>query len=514
MKKKDKIIIYDTTLRDGEQSPGASMNIKEKLEVARQLVCLNVDAIEAGFPIASPGDFEAVKSIASEIKGPIISGLARSLKKDIDRAAEAVKKAKRKRIHVFLATSRIHMKYKLKKAEEEILSQAVEAVRYAKKFCKDIEFSPEDASRTEPGFLAKVVEAVIKSGATTVNIADTVGYAIPGEFGNIIKHLFENVSNIHKAVISVHCHNDLGLAVSNSLVAVMNGARQIECTVNGIGERAGNCSIEEVVMGIKTRGNYFKCYSDVKTEEIMKTSRLVSRITGIVVQPNKAVVGENAFAHEAGIHQDGILKARKTYEIMKPQDVGVEKTRLVLGKHSGRHGFKERIKSLGFKLSDKDIEKAFNRFKILSDKKKTIYDEDLITIINDEIAEIKEVYKFQALDISYKTGDIPKVSVTLKKDKVKIVREAPGDGPVDAIYKAIDKITKVKGSLLDYGIHSVTEGKDALGEVIVKVDFGKGRIVNGRGASTDVVEASAKAYLNAVNKVISGKTSRKTSRLI
>ncbi|MDD5644733.1 MAG: 2-isopropylmalate synthase [bacterium] len=514
MKNKDKVIIYDTTLRDGEQSPGASMNIKEKLEVAKQLLRLNVDAIEAGFPIASPGDFEAVKLISSEVKGPIISGLARSLTKDIDVAYEALRKAKRKRIHVFLATSKIHMRYKLKKAEDEILFQAVEAVRYARNRCDDIEFSPEDASRTEPEFLAKVVKAVIKAGAGTVNIPDTVGYAIPTEFGGLIKYLFSRVDNIDKAVVSVHCHNDLGLAVANSLEAVVNGARQVECTINGIGERAGNCSLEEVVMGIKTRRDIFKCATGVSTTEIMKTSRLVTRVTGIIVQPNKAIVGDNAFAHEAGIHQDGVLKERKTYEIMSPQDVGVEKSKLVLGKHSGRHAFKERIKELGFDLDERDAEKTFERFKILCDKKKTVYDEDLIAIINDEIAEAKEFFRLNTLDISYKTGATPKVTVILSGEKGKISKRSSGDGPVDAIYKAIDKITKIKGSLLDYSIHSVTSGKDAVGEVIVKVGFGKGHIVNGRGASTDIVEASAKAYLNAVNKVMAKKSPVKTGRLI
>ncbi|MCK9554644.1 2-isopropylmalate synthase [bacterium] len=510
----EKVIIYDTTLRDGEQSPGASMNIKEKLEVAKQLLRLNVDAIEAGFPIASPGDFEAVKLISSEIKGPVISGLARSLPKDIDVAYESLKKAKRRRIHVFLATSKIHMRYKLKKAGEEILSQAVDAVKYAKKMCDDIEFSPEDASRTEPEFLARVVRAVIKAGATTVNIPDTVGYAIPMEFGGLIKYIFSHVDNIDKAVVSVHCHNDLGLAVANSLEAVVNGARQVECTVNGIGERAGNCSLEEIVMGIKTRRDIFKCSTGVDTTEIMKASRLVTRVTGIVVQPNKAIVGENAFAHEAGIHQDGVLKERKTYEIMSPQDVGVEKSKLVLGKHSGRHAFKERVKELGFDLSEPDAEKAFERFKVLCDKKKTVYDDDLIAIVTDEIAEVREVFRLRTLDISYKTGSTPEVTVILDKEKIKITRRSSGDGPVDAIYKAIDKITGINGLLLDYSIHSVTSGKDAIGEVLVRVDFGNGRIVNGRGASTDVVEASAKAYLNAVNKLISGRVSVKTGRLI
>ncbi len=498
----DKIIIFDTTLRDGEQSPGASLNINEKLEIAKQLAVLGVDVIEAGFPVSSPGDFEAVKIVAKSVKGPIVCGLARSLEKDIDYAYNAVKHSGRPRIHVFLATSKIHMKYKLKKAEDEILKLAVAAVKYAKTKCSDIEFSPEDASRTEHTFLHRVVEAVIGAGATTVNIPDTVGYATPFEFGELIKAIKNNVPNIDRCVISVHCHNDLGLAVSNSLAAVLNGARQVECTINGLGERAGNASLEEIVMGVRTRNDIFKAlYTGVNTKELYKTSRLVSKLTGMPVQPNKAIVGSNAFAHESGIHQDGVLKERITYEIIKPDDVGFEETKIVLGKHSGRHAFLERIKRLGLDLKKDQIEEAFDRFKKLADKKKEVFDEDLETIVDEEISKIPE--KFHLLHFYIASGDQVKPTASIKlKSRNKILEaSSSGDGPVDACYKAVDKITGRTGSLLDYQIRSVTSGKDALGEVSVKVKS-KGRIVSGRGASTDIIEASIKAYVNAVNKLV------------
>lgn len=497
----DKIIIFDTTLRDGEQSPGASLNKIEKLEIAKQLTILGVDVIEAGFPVSSPGDFEAVKMVATTVKGPIICGLARALKKDIDAAYNSVKYSKRPRIHVFLATSKIHMKYKLKKIEDEILKIAIWAVRYAKTKCSDIEFSPEDASRTEKAFLWKVIEAVIEAGAATVNIPDTVGYATPFEFSALIKSIKENVFNIEKAVISVHCHNDLGLAVSNSLAAVLNGARQVECTINGLGERAGNASLEEIVMAIRTRNDIFKgSHTGVDTKELCKTSRLVSKLTGMPVQPNKAIVGSNAFAHEAGIHQDGVLKERITYEIMEPEDVGFGETRLILGKHSGRHAFKERLKKLGISLRGEKIDTAFRRFKELADKKKEIFDEDLVTIVDEEISKIPEVYRLVHFYVS--SGDEVKPTATIKlKSHGKILATtSAGDGPVDACYKAIDKVTKTSGKLLDYAIRSVTSGKDALGEVSIKIGS-KGRIVSGRGASTDIIEASIKAYVNAVNKL-------------
>jgi len=502
----EKIIIFDTTLRDGEQCPGASMNINEKLEMARQLAVLGVDIIEAGFPVSSAGDFESVKKVAKEIKGPIICGLARAIEKDIDAAYNAVKYSKRPRVHVFLATSKIHMKYKLKKAEDEILKLAVSSVKYARNKCADIEFSPEDASRTEKDFLYKVVEAVINAGARTVNIPDTVGYATPFEFAALIKGIKENVPNINKAVVSVHCHNDLGLGVANSLVAVLNGARQIECTINGLGERAGNASLEEIVMTIRTRNDIFKnITTGINTREIFKTSRLVSKLTGMLVQPNKAIVGANAFAHESGIHQDGVLKERITYEIMKPEDVGVTETKLILGKHSGRHAFKERLANLGFILKENQLEKAFNRFKELADKKKEIFDEDLETIVDEEISKIPQELKLEHFHIA--SGDSIKPFATIKinfKGK-SFESSSNGDGPVDACYKAIDRIIKTGGKLLDYQIKSVTSGKDALGEVSVKIGTTNNAVVSGRGASTDIIEASIKAYINAVNKLLSRK---------
>ncbi|MFA4982466.1 MAG: 2-isopropylmalate synthase [Candidatus Omnitrophota bacterium] len=504
----EKIIIFDTTLRDGEQSPGASLNMNEKLEIARQLAVLGVDVIEAGFPISSPGDFDSVKTVAKTIKGPVICGLARAIEKDIDAAYNSVKYSTRPRIHVFLATSKIHMKYKLKKAEDEILRLAVAAVKYAKKRCADIEFSPEDASRTEEAFLHKFVEAVVDAGATTVNIPDTVGYTTPFEFAEIIKGIKVNVPNIERCVISVHCHNDLGLSVSNSLAAVLNGARQVECTINGLGERAGNASLEEIVMAIKTRSDIFKgVYTDVNTKEIYKTSRLVSKLTGMSVQPNKAIVGANAFAHESGIHQDGVLKERTTYEIMRPEDVGYEETKLVLGKHSGRHAFGERLKKLGIEVNKEQLEKAFERFKVLADKKKEIFDEDLETIADEEISKIPEEFSLAHFHIA--SGDRVKPTATISLKRHSKIHEANsgGDGPVDACYKAIDKITGLSGKLMDYQIRSVTGGKDALGEVSVKI-LSKGRVVSGRGASTDIIEASIKAYINAANK-LARKESRK-----
>ncbi|MGB2705820.1 MAG: 2-isopropylmalate synthase [Candidatus Omnitrophota bacterium] len=496
----EKLIIFDTTLRDGEQSPGASLNNKEKLEIAKQLEVLGVDIIEAGFPVSSPGDFQAVKTIAKQIKKASVCALARAVKADIDAAYHAVKYAKKPRIHVFLATSKIHMKYKLKKAEGQILKASAWAVKYAKRKIKDIEFSPEDASRTDRRFLYEVLEAVIDAGATTVNIPDTVGYATPYEFGAIIKGIKENVPNIHKAVISVHCHNDLGLGVSNTLAAVLNGARQVECTINGLGERAGNASLEEIVMSIATRGDIFGLKANIKTKEIYKTSRLVSKLTGILVQPNKAIVGANAFRHEAGIHQDGLLKERRTYEIMRPEDVGFEETKLVLGKHSGRHALKARLKKMGYALSDKEVEGVFARFKRLADKKKEIFDEDLATIVEDEIGTATPVYSLASFYVLSGNKVTPSATVTLKHKNKNLVANSTGDGPVDACYKAIEKIVNVKPRLLSYNLSAVTAGKDALGEVAVRMKIGK-QEVNGRGASTDVIEASIKAYLNALNKV-------------
>lgn len=496
---REKIIIFDTTLRDGEQSPGASLNHKEKIEIAKQLEALGVDIIEAGFPISSPGDFESVKTIAKEMKRANVCGLARSVKADIDAAYNAVKYAKKPRIHVFLATSRIHMKYKLKKAESEILKASAWAVKYAKRKIKDIEFSPEDASRTDRVFLYQVLEAVIDAGATTVNIPDTVGYATPYEFGALIKGIKENVPNIHKAVISVHCHNDLGLGVANSLAAVLNGARQVECTINGLGERAGNASLEEVVMSIATRKDIFKVETKIKEKEIYKTSRLVSKLTGIPVQPNKAIVGGNAFAHEAGIHQDGLLKERRTYEIMKPEDVGFGETKLVLGKHSGRHALKVRLKKMGYSLTNKEIDRTFGNFKKLADKKKEIFDEDLATIVEEEIGTLPEIYKLENFYVLSGNKITPSATVTLNHKGKNLIANSTGDGPVDACYKACEKIIGVKPRLLGYNLNAVTAGKDALGEVSVRMKIGS-KEVYGRGSSTDVIEASVKAYINAFNR--------------
>jgi len=502
-----RIIIFDTTLRDGEQCPGASLTPQEKLEIAKQLARLGVDVIEGGFPIASPGDAQAVKMIAQTVKGPVIAALARSLAPDIDAAAAALAPAKRKRIHVFLATSPIHRKFKLRKARQEILRQAVWAVKHAKRYSRDVEFSPEDASRTEPEFLYQVLEAVIKAGATTVNIPDTVGFAIPDEFGRLITGITEHVRNIDRAVISVHCHNDLGLSVPNSLAAIKHGAGQVECTVNGIGERAGNASLEEIVMTLKIRQDFYRTETGVDTRQIAATSRLVSSLTGIVVQPNKAIVGGNAFRHESGIHQDGVLKHRATYEIMRPQDVGLGASQLVLGKLSGRHAFAKRLSSLGFRLSKGDVDRAFARFKDLADKKKEVFDGDLVAIVEDELPAAQEVYKLTYVHITSGTNTVPTATIRLSKDGKTLQDAASGDGPVDACYKTIDRLTGFWPELVDYSLHAVTKGKDALGEVTVKLCH-QDVEVTGRGTSTDVIEASAKAYLNAVNKLVSGSTRR------
>lgn len=496
----EKIVIFDTTLRDGEQAPGGSLNVREKLEIARQLSRLGVDVIEAGFPVSSEGDFESVRLIARKVRTPVICALARATKKDIDAAYRAVKVAKKPRIHVFLATSRIHMRYKLKKAKQEILRQAREMVRYARKYVKDIEFSPEDASRTEREFLFRIIEAVIDAGATTINIPDTVGYAVPSEFGGLIGEIKVHVPNVDKAVISVHCHDDLGMAVANSLAAIKNGARQVECTINGIGERAGNASLEEIVMATLTRKDLFHIKTLIKTKEIFRASRLVSKLTGFVVPPNKAIVGINAFRHEAGIHQDGVLKKRTTYEIIRPEDVGYSGTHLILGKHSGRHAFSERLKTLGFNLNSKELERAFERFKRLADKKREIFDEDLTAIIEDEIRIVPEIWQLDYLKTSSATDSVPQAAIRLRSKGKLFQATSLGDGPVDACYKAIDKITKVKGTLLDYSVSAVTSGKDALGEVSVRIKA-KGKEVMGRGASTDIIEASAKAYVSAINKL-------------
>lgn len=498
----DKVTIFDTTLRDGEQCPGASMNLREKMEIARQLARLNVDVIEAGFPVISDGDFEAVRTIASEIKGPIICGLARCVPKDIDAAGSAVKPAgDLARIHVFLATSAIHREFKLKKAEEEIIRLAVEGVKHAKTLVKDVEFSPEDASRTEPEFLARVVQAAIEAGATTVNIPDTVGYAVPEQYASLITHLRENVKNIDDVVISVHCHDDLGLAVANSLAAVKAGARQVEGTFNGIGERAGNCALEEVVMAMKTRSEYFSgLHTGIVTREILKTSRIISRMSGLHVARSKAIVGENAFAHSSGIHQDGILKKRETYEIMDPVDVGWGGTELPLTKHSGRHAMVARLEHLGFKLTSGEIASVFERFKDVGDKKKFVYDDDLSALVEDSMSMGTETYILEYIHVTSGSTTVPTATVRLKKGAEMLQDSSPGNGAVDAAMQAIDRIVKRRGHLAQYTVEAVTQGRDSLGEVTLKVDFGNGELVTGKGASTDVIEASARAYINAVNR--------------
>lgn len=509
----NKIIVFDTTLRDGEQCPGASMNLKQKLAVAHQLARLRVDVIEAGFPIASEGDFESVERIAKEIQGPTIAGLARCVPADIDAAGKAIAPAgKNGRVHVFLATSKIHREFKLGKAQDQIIKLAEQGVAQAKSYTDDVEFSPEDGSRTEPEFLVEVCKAVIAAGATTINIPDTVGWAVPEQYAEIITKLREEVPEFQtgKAIISVHCHNDLGLAVANSLAAVRAGARQVECTVNGIGERAGNASLEEIVMCLKTRGDYYgglECGVDAR--EIVRTSRLVARTSGLFVQRSKAIVGENAFAHSSGIHQDGILKNRETYEIIDPETIGWGTTELPLTKHSGRAAVYERLKNLGMEVQKEDLTEIFEKFKELGDRKKFVYDDDLITLAEGVFGEVPETWSLESVQVASGTHMIPTATVRIKKadatDEELFQEAGTGDGPVDAALKAIDRITKLRGRLKDYTIHAVSQGKDALGEVSVKADFGDGQLIGGKGASTDVIEASARAYLNAVNRYLIGQ---------
>ena len=499
---KKNIIIFDTTLRDGEQCPGASLNTKEKVEIAKRLESLKVDVIEAGFPIASPGDFEGVKEVAKVVKGCAIAGLARAVKKDIDRAWEAVKYSDRPRIHTFIATSPIHMQYKLQLSPEEVLKQAIEAVKHARNLCPEVEFSAEDATRSENNFLYEICEETIKAGATIINIPDTVGYAQPEEFGKLIKDIMENVPNIDKAIISVHCHNDLGLAVANSLEAVKNGALQVECTINGIGERAGNASLEEIVMALKTREDIYNKYTNINTKQIYFTSKLVSRLTGFVIQPNKAIVGKNAFSHEAGIHQAGILKERTTYEIMTPQSVGLDSNELVLGKHSGRHAFQDRLEKMGYSLDKEHLNQAFKSFKKLADTKKEIFVEDLEAIVSEEITEqYPELYKLDYFHINTGNSTLPTATVRLIYKDKHLEDAACGDGPVDAGFKAIERITGTKVVLVDYNIRAITRGKDAQGEATVKIKD-NGNIFNGRNISTDTLEASLRAYLQAINKLM------------
>ena len=502
----DRVFLFDTTLRDGEQSPGNTMNTPEKLRVAKQLEALGVDIIEAGFPIASEGDFEAVRLIAETIKNSEVAGLARANDEDIDRAWEAIKVAKKPRIHTFISTSDIHLRHQFKKNKEEILNLAVNAVKRAKRYTHNVEFSAMDATRSDRGYLCKVFEAVIDAGANTLNVPDTVGYAVPDEFGDLIRYIKTNVPNISKAIISVHCHNDLGLAVANSIAAIQNGARQIECTVNGIGERAGNASLEEIVMILRTRKDLFGLDTRVKTEKIYPTSRLITSITGVPVQPNKAIVGANAFAHESGIHQDGLLKSKITYEIMTPKSVGIPKSSLVLGKHSGRHAFRERIIEMGYSLEDKEINLAFKRFKALSDIKKDIYNEDIEMIIMDEIYKIPEKYELVYLNVTCGKATIPTATVKIDIDGTTYQDVGVGVGPVDAAYKIIKKLVKTNSKLLKFSINSITQDMDAQGEVFVKLEE-KGHAVIGKGADTDIIVASAKAYINGLNKLeyIKGK---------
>jgi 2-isopropylmalate synthase len=502
----DKLIIFDTTLRDGEQSPGASMTKDEKVRIAKALERMRVDVIEAGFPIASPGDFDAVQAVARTIKDSTVCGLARALDKDIDRAGEAIKEANSGRIHTFIATSPIHMKMKLRMEPDQVVEQAVKAVKRARQYTDNVEFSPEDAGRSELDFLCRILEAVIEAGATTLNIPDTVGYNIPDHFGSLIRNLRERIPNADKAIFSVHCHNDLGLAVANSLSAVMNGARQVECTINGLGERAGNAALEEIVMAVKTRRDIFPCNVDhLDTTQIVSASRLVSGITGFAVQPNKAIVGANAFAHESGIHQDGVLKSRETYEIMRAEDVGWSTNRMVLGKHSGRNAFRTRLSELGVDFtSEAELNDAFVRFKELADKKHEIYDDDLQALVTDSMAAENERIRLVALRVCSETGEVPHADITIDIDGEEKTANAEGGGPVDAAFKAIESVVNSGSELLLYSVNNITSGTDAQGEVTVRVEKG-GRIANGQGADTDIVIASAKAYINALNKITVGE---------
>ncbi len=499
----DKLIIFDTTLRDGEQSPGASMTRDEKVRIAKALERMRVDVIEAGFPIASPGDFESVQAVAEAVKDSRVCALARALDKDIDSAGAALHGANAARIHTFIATSPIHMQMKLRMSPDQVVEQAVKAVKRARQYVDDVEFSPEDAGRSDIDFLCRVIEAVIDAGAQTVNIPDTVGYNLPHQFGSLIRTLRERIPNADKVVFSVHCHNDLGLAVANSLSAVLNGARQVECTINGLGERAGNAALEEIVMAVHTRQDIFSCQTGIDATQIVPCSRLVSGITGFAVQPNKAIVGANAFAHESGIHQDGVLKSRETYEIMRAQDVGWSANRMVLGKHSGRNAFRTRLQELDITLSsDEEVNAAFVRFKELADKKHEIYDEDLQALVTDvNLAAENERIRLVYLKASSETGEMPVADITLWVDGVERKATSRGDGPVDAAFRAIESLVASGTQLTLYSVNAITSGTDSQGEVTVRVEK-NGRIVNGQGADTDIVIASAKAYINGLNKII------------
>jgi 2-isopropylmalate synthase len=499
----DTVRIFDTTLRDGEQSPGATLTLPEKVEIARLLEQMGVDIIEAGFPVSSDGDFESVKTIAGELTRTTVCGLARSTPKDIERAGEAVKGAAKGRIHVFCATSKIHREHKLRKGKEDIIKISVASIKQALEYTNDVEFSPEDASRTELEFLEEITQAAIEAGATTINLPDTVGYATPKTYGEIFAHLIRKLPIIREKniILSTHCHNDLGLAVANSLSGVENGARQIECTINGIGERAGNAALEEIVMALRTRSDYYKIGTRIDTKKLHPASRMVSTLTGLIVQRNKAIVGQNAFAHEAGIHQDGVLKFRETYEIMDPASVGIQKNELVLGKHSGRHAFKDRVNSLGYTLTDEQFEAAFIKFKSLADKKKEVFDEDLEALVDDQLELSQGLWQLVGLQVTSGSNTIPTATVTLKDTNGETLQDASiGDGPVDAIYSAIARLTGVKVSLTDYRIRAVTKGKEAQGEVHVELDH-SGQKIKGRGLSTDILEASALAYLAGINRL-------------
>lgn len=497
---KNYVKIFDTTLRDGEQAPGCGMTTEEKLKVAYSLEKLGVDIIEAGFPISSEGDFQSVKLVAEEIKGCEVAGLCRANLNDIDRGWEAVKHAQRPRIHTFIATSEIHLKYKLRKSQDEVLDIIEKAVKHAVSYTENVEFSCEDATRTEIGFLCKAVELAVKCGATTINIPDTVGYTVPEEFHNTISTLLSRVKNLHKTTLSVHCHNDLGLAVANSIAAMNAGARQVECTINGLGERAGNASLEEIVMALKVRNDKNPFNTGINTEHIFPTSKIVSQVTGVKVQPNKAIVGANAFAHEAGIHQDGVLKERITYEIMNPEDVGIPSNKIILGKHSGRHAFRKRIEEYGYFLSDKNFETAFKKFKDLCDLKKYVFDEDIEALISEEFIRSSDFYKLVSANFASGTNMQPVATLTIIIDGIEKTVSEHGDGPVDAAYKAISRATGEYPKLLDYNVGSITGGTDAQGAVTVRIEQ-DGVISQGQGANTDIVVASAKAYINALNKL-------------
>jgi 2-isopropylmalate synthase len=496
-----RVIVFDTTLRDGEQSPGCSMNLEEKLQIAQILEEMGVDVIEAGFPIASKGDFEAVRAVAAKVKAASVAGLARATQRDIDRAAEALKGAARPRIHTFISTSPLHMKFKLQMEPEAVHQTVIDSISHARNLCDDVEWSPEDGTRTEHDFLCRCVESAIKAGARTINIPDTVGYTVPEEFSALITMLRNRVPNIDKAVISVHCHNDLGLAVANSLAAVQAGARQVECTINGIGERAGNAAMEEVVMALRTRQDAMPYTTGVKTEMITKASRLVSAITGFSVQPNKAIVGANAFAHESGIHQDGMLKNAETYEIMTPESVGLSRSTLVMGKHSGRHAFKSKLEELGFTLNDNEIQDAFVRFKDLADAKKDIYDEDIVALVDDAVLRDHGRLRFVALQVICGSKGPQTAELEMEIDGETKTAKAAGNGPVDATFAAISQLFPHQASLQLYQVHAVTQGTDAQAEVTVRLEEA-GKTVNGQGADHDTLVASARAYINALNKLL------------